>query len=304
MSDSAYFLQALERETTEHRRTKSDFEQEVADVLVLNGDVGKQLQREKMLRQRSVDTSAARFKNMEEDLEKAIAAQYDAEDALQDYMQEGRARIEIREVGGRGKPVTDKFVRHACTLLSTGGSARSALEQLHLNAGFFLSEKEYAMFIGEVPSLRWFQYHREGLGLESYLYTLMRIAKCERILQWGFDETSLDGIGTLNQWVRIEEAGDVHVLTLECAGLLSGGTASKVGEHVKVFWERGRVAMSMLRELLGDAADTYVPLVNGGITLSKLCGVMHDTCNSANKIARTVRVLRDESGTALYGEEE
>ena len=200
--------------------------------------------------------------------------------------------------------MTDKFVRHARTLLSTGGSARSTLEQLHLNAGFFLSEKEYAMFIGEVPSLRWFQYHREGLGLESYLYTLMRIAKCERVLQWGFDETSLDGIGTLNQWVRIEEAGDVHVLTLECAGLLSGGTASKVGEHVKVFWERGRVAMSMLRELLGDAADTYVPLVNGGITLSKLCGVMHDTCNSANKIARTVRVLRDESGTELYGEEE
>jgi hypothetical protein len=118
VSDSAYFLQALERETTEHRRTKSDFEQEVADVLVLNGDViGKQLQREKMLRQRSVDTSAARFKNMEQDLEKAIAAQYDAKDALQDYIQEGRARIEIREVGGRGKPVTDKFVRHARTLL-------------------------------------------------------------------------------------------------------------------------------------------------------------------------------------------
>ena len=83
MSDFSYFLQALERETTAHRRTKSDFEQEVADVLVLNGDVGKQLQREKMLWQRSVDTSAARFKNIEEDLEKAIAAQYDAEDALQ-----------------------------------------------------------------------------------------------------------------------------------------------------------------------------------------------------------------------------
>ncbi len=56
------------------------------------------------------------------------------------------------------KPVTDKFVRH-------------------LNAGFFLSENEYEVFIADVSSLRWFQYHREGLGLESYLYTLMRIAK-------------------------------------------------------------------------------------------------------------------------------
>jgi hypothetical protein len=91
---------------------------------------------------------------------------------------------------------------------------------------------------------------------------------------------------------------------LECAGLLTGGTASKVGEHVKVFWQRGQLAMTMLRELLGEAADTYIPLVNGGSNLSKLCGLMHDTCNSANTIAQTVRVLRDESGTELYGEEE
>jgi hypothetical protein len=185
---------------------------------------------------------------MEQDLEKAIEAQDDAEDGLNEFINEGRERIAIREERGRGKPVNDKFVCHARTLLSTGGSARSTLEQLHLNAAFFLSEKEYALFVADVPSLRWFQYHREGLGLESYLYTLMRIAKCERVLQWGFDETSLDGIGTLNQWVRIEEAGEVHVLTLECAGLLTGGTALKVGEHVKVFWQRGQLAMTMLRE--------------------------------------------------------
>ncbi len=39
------------------------------------------------------------------------------------------------------------------------------------------------------------------------------------------------------------------------------------------------------------------------ISLSKLGGVMHDTCNCANAIARRVRVLRDESGKDLYGEE-
>jgi hypothetical protein len=83
----------------------------------------------------------------------------------------------------------------------------------------------------------------------------MRIVKCERALQWGFDETSLDGTGTLNQWVRIEEAGEVQVLTLECAELLTGGTAHKVGEHVKVFWQRGQLAMTMLREVLGEEAD-------------------------------------------------
>jgi hypothetical protein len=60
----------------------------------------------------------------------------------------------------------------------------------------------------------------------------------------------------------------------------------------------------MLREQLGAEADTYVPLVNGGVNLSKLCGVMHDTCHAANAIARTVRVLRDDSGRALYGAKE
>ncbi len=62
--------------------------------------------------------------------------------------------------------------------------------------------------------------------------------------------------------------------------------------------------MTMLREVMGEEADTYIPLVNGGINLSKLCGIMHDTCHSANAIARRVRVLRDESGSELYGEEE
>ncbi len=36
MSDSAHSKQALQREIIEHQRTKSDVEQEIADVLVLN----------------------------------------------------------------------------------------------------------------------------------------------------------------------------------------------------------------------------------------------------------------------------
>ncbi len=82
-------MQALQRETIDHRRTKTDLEQEVADLLVVNGDAGKQLMREKMFRQRHVDTSLERYKKLEEDLEMAIEAQYDAEDALKDFMLEG-----------------------------------------------------------------------------------------------------------------------------------------------------------------------------------------------------------------------
>jgi hypothetical protein len=120
-------MQALQKKITEHGTMKTVMEQEVADVLVANGDLSKQLVREKNMRQRCVDTSAERLKKIEQDLDKAIEAQYHAEDALNEFIKEGRERIVIREVGGRGKPVSDKFVRHARTLLSTD----------HFERGFF-----------------------------------------------------------------------------------------------------------------------------------------------------------------------
>ncbi len=103
-------------------------------------------------------SSSERFKNLEGDLEKAIEGQEEAVEALQQFKQEPRQRIAIWEllVVGKGSRVSDKFVRHARTLL-------------HLNAGLFLSAEEYDAFMADVPSLRWFQLHREGLGLESYL---------------------------------------------------------------------------------------------------------------------------------------
>jgi hypothetical protein len=55
---------------------------------------------------------------------------------------------------------------------------------------------------------------------------------------------------------------------------------------------------------LGDAADNLVPLVEGGVTLTKLRDAMHDTCNCANLVAKKVRGLRDDIGKAMYGVEE
>ena len=133
----------------------------------------------------------------------------------------------------------DKFVRHVRALLATGSSARSVREQLFLNGGFFLSEKGYAELTADMPELRWFQTQREGLGNESLMYTFLRIAQCEEVVQWGFDETSLNGIPTLNQWCRIKESDGLKIVTLECAGLLTGSTSTRVAEHIKVVWQRG-----------------------------------------------------------------
>ena len=112
---------------TEQREMIRDLKQEVSDLMVANGALAKQLAREKVLRQRGVEAHAEKCHKMEQDLEKAIGAQDEAEEALNEFINEGRARIAIRESSGRGRPVNDKFVRHARTLLSTGGSARSTL---------------------------------------------------------------------------------------------------------------------------------------------------------------------------------
>ena len=89
-------------------------------------------------------------------------------------------------------------------------------------------------FMEAMPELRWFNAQREGMGYESLLYSFVTIAKCDAVLQWGFDETSLDGIATLNQWCRIKEGDTYRTITIECAGLLTGSTSTRVAEHVKV----------------------------------------------------------------------
>ena len=50
---------------------------------------------------------------------------------------------------------------------------------------------------------------------------MLRVAKSEEILQFGFDETSLDGTPTLNQWVLVQEGtGAPSIITIECCGLM------------------------------------------------------------------------------------
>ena len=293
----ASLLHEVQKDKEEQRRTinllQTNLERVTKEVLDQQGT----------LRQRELKWERQLQLSKKEAL-KAAADRDTVEAKLAELLEDRRNRITIRESGVRGNPVNDKFARHVRGLLASGASAASTVKQLSLNARFFLNDEDYSHFVHDMPQIRWFQYQREGLGLESYLYTLSRLAKCERVLQWGFDETSLDGVATLNQWVRIKEGDDLHIVTLECAGLLVGSTASKVAAHVRLHWERGQEAIAMLREELGAMADVFVPLVKGGISLSKLGGVMHDTCNCANAIARKVRVLRNDSGKELYGDEE
>jgi hypothetical protein len=128
---------------------------------------------------------------------------------------------------------------------------------------------------------------------------------CLSLLQWGFDETFIDGVPTLNQWVLLKEEGSPpSVTTIECAGITVGSSSREIADHIKASWANGQEAVGMLREELGAEADILVPVVKGGVMLHKLQGVMHDTWNTANKTTRLALELRDASGQLHYGYDE
>jgi hypothetical protein len=91
-----------------------------------------------------------------------------------------------------------------CLLLCLGCSAAAARVQLLHTASIFLRPEAYDLYAALVPNLRWFQAQREALGNEAWLYAMIELSRAEECLQHGFDETSIDGTPTLNQWVLLE----------------------------------------------------------------------------------------------------
>ena len=90
-------------------------------------------------------------------------------------------------------------------ILATGCSAATARGTIVTSAKTFLCEERYRQLEEKIPLERWFRAQREALGNEAWTYAMIRIAGAEKILQWGFDETKLDGVSTMNQWVLLQE---------------------------------------------------------------------------------------------------
>ncbi len=57
-----------------------------------------------------------------------------------------------------------------------------------------------------------------------------------------------------------------------------------------------------MAELGTELGEQLVPLVNGGVCLHKIFGLMHDTCNTANRVAQLMAELRETKARAFYGE--
>jgi hypothetical protein len=143
----------------------------------------------------------------------------------------------------------------------------------------------------------------ERIGNESLLYAFVKVARAKEVLQFGSDETAIHRQGTYNQWVRIEnDEGQIEVVYIETGGYLVGATAAEVSAHIEKTLERGQSYIDALREELGEDAEEHVPLEKGGVNLSKLRSLMHDTCNTANATAREIALLVEKEGRELYGD--
>lgn len=181
----------------------------------------------------------------------------------------------------KGRPYDRRFERHARQALSLGGSAAVVRGQMIQDARFFLGDAAASTM--EIPNIDWFKKQREQLGIESWLWAFVRIARADFILQFGFDETGFDRIGTFNQWCLIEENNKPCIVNIETGGILVGGTADECRDHIRDVWNRGQRAILTLREYLDGLqpglADELVPVRHGGVQLLKIGSTMHDTVN-------------------------
>jgi hypothetical protein len=127
--------------------------------------------------------------------------------------------------------------------------------------------------------------------------------------------------------LEFPEDNGVTIVTLECAGnariflrlapivktnlsdcltlgVLPTGTAVEVVQHIEKAWARGQAAVEALRAELGvEDRDTLCPLVEGGVSLHKIYGVMHDTCNTANLVAQLMIKLQERKHRAYLTDE-
>ncbi len=131
------------------------------------------------------------------------------------------------------------------------------------------------------------------------------------MLDFGAGDESGGGAGNGVTIVTLECAG---ALTLSIAaalnplficnhthqGVLPCGTAVEVVQHIEKTWTRGQAAVQALRdELEVGERDNLCPLVQGEVSLHKIYGVMHDTCNTANLVAELILQLQERKKKRL-----
>ncbi len=173
---------------------------------------------------------------MRDEHEKVCANLEDLEALLAEHATQDERAVTDMTATGKGRPKSLAFEHQVRTILASGCSARAALAQVLGSARVYLPPATFAAYELLVPNLRWYvslspllqvqpKHHSIGvgsLGNEVWLYAMIELARAEQVLQWGFDETSIDGTPTLNQWVLIPNGQLApKIVTVQCSGVYS-----------------------------------------------------------------------------------
>ena len=95
---------------------------------------------------------------------------------------------------------------------------------------------------------------------------------------------------------------------LESCGVLHGGKAVEVAQHIQALFKKAQGVVMRVREILmadgctPSLVDQLVQVVDGGVRLHKVLALMHDTCNVANRTAAEVQPLKQADGILYYGQ--
>ena len=212
------------------------------------------------------------------------------------------------KAGGRGDPFNDRFEAQIRRQMATGVSAEHCRLLLDLNADLMYGEgtEERKAFV--TPCADWFSKQREAVGNISYVHAMLKIASADFVKQHGYDETGIDRISTMNQWVLLEKDGGHEIVSLETGGVLIGGTAQECADHIEKVWRRGQECIDLVIDKLtaeygAEVAAQLVQIENGGVQLLKLMSEMHDTCNTANAVVPILGRKKEANGKAVLGEE-
>ncbi len=228
------------------------------------------------------------------------------EEQLVEFKLQEKKAVEEMKGPNKGRPKSLAFEHQVRTILASGCSARAAQDHVLSSARVYLTSAAFAEYEQHVPNKRWsypstpdpkptstpkqyfcpssskhpqhrFQHQLEALGNEAWLYSMVELARAKEVLQWGFDETSIDGTPTLNQWVLVRNGVLApSIITIQCAGypnpylfcpqpgLLVGSTAMEICKHVEEAWCTGQCAIDLQRAELGGETDDLLAVEGGG----------------------------------------
>ena len=109
-------------------------------------------------------------------------------------------------------------------------------------------------------------------------------------------------------WVRVlDENNEPVTVHLESCGVLVGGKAVEVAQHIQALFKKAQSVVMRVREILMadgctlSLVNQLVPVVDGGVRLHKLLALIHDTCNVANRTAAEVEPLKQADGMEYFG---